>query len=104
MSTAQPPTEQSHELPRSSQATTILVLGIISIICCQIAGPIAWYMGRQELNRIQAGAISAQDEGTTKAGMILGIISSILLVLALLWVVFFGGLAFLAALAGQAQT
>jgi hypothetical protein len=56
-------------------------------------------MGRQELKRIKAGAVSVQDEGTTKAGMILGMISSILLLLALLWVVFFGGLAFLAALA-----
>jgi len=78
------------------------VIGIISIICCQIAGPVAWYMGRQELNRIQAGVVSARDEGTTKAGMILGIISSILLILAFLWVIFFGGLAFLAALAEQA--
>ncbi len=102
MSTVQPPNEPIHEPPRSGQATTILVIGIISILCCQIAGPIAWYMGRQELNRIRAGLVSGQDEGTTKAGMILGIISSALLLLALLWVAFFGGLAFLAALAEQA--
>jgi len=102
MATTQPPIQQANEAPRSSKATTILVVGIISIICCQIAGPIAWYMGRQELNLIRAGAVSAQDEGTAKAGMILGMIASILLSLALLWIVFWGGFAVLAALAGQA--
>jgi hypothetical protein len=102
MSTPQPPVVPNNQPPRSSQATTILIIGIISIICCQIAGPIAWYLGRQELGKIRAGAVSTQDEGTAKAGMILGMISSILLMLALLWVIFFGGLAFLAALAGQA--
>jgi hypothetical protein len=59
-------------------------------------------MARQELNRIRAGSISMQDEGTVKAGMILGMISSILLLIGILWVIFFGGLAFLAALAEQA--
>lgn len=98
MSTPQPPTEQTYGPPRSSQATTILVIGIISIICCQIAGPIAWYLGRQELNRIRAGMLSSQDEGTAKAGMILGIISSVLLLLGLVWVIFLGGLAFLGVL------
>ena len=104
MSTQQPPVAPSSEPPRSSKATTILVIGIISIICCQIAGPVAWYMGRQELSQIRAGAVSMQDEGTAKIGMILGMISSILLMLVLLWVIFFGGLAFLAALADQAGT
>jgi hypothetical protein len=60
-------------------------------------------MGRQELRRIRAGLVSRQDEGTTKAGMILGIISTIMLTLAVVWIIFLGGLAFLAALADQAR-
>jgi hypothetical protein len=92
-----PPGGQDYGPPRSGQATTILILGIISILCCQILGPIAWYMGRQELGRIRAGLIALEDEGTTKAGMILGIISTILLGLVIIWVIFFGGLAILSA-------
>jgi len=99
MSTAPPPAgEQGYGPPRSGQATTILILGIVSVLCCQILGPIAWYMGRQELGRIRDGLIAIEDEGTTKAGMILGIISTILLALAVVWIVFFGGLAVLTAL------
>jgi len=103
MASAQPPVGQVSDAPRSTKATTILVLGILGIICCQIAGPIAWYMGRQELALIRAGSVSAQDETIVKIGMILGIISSILLLLGVIWVVFLGGLATLGALAGQAQ-
>jgi len=60
-------------------------------------------MGRDELAKIQAGLVSTLDEGTAKAGMILGIVATILLGLGLLWMVFFGGLAFLSALAGQSS-
>ncbi len=93
-----PPPEAGTAAPRSQKATTILVLGILAIVCCQICGPIAWYMGRQELADIRQGLVSPLDEGTVKAGMILGIVGTILLALGLLWIVFFGGLAFLGAL------
>ena len=102
MATAQPPAGDVSGAPRSTKATTILVLGILSIICCQLAGPIAWFLGRQELALIGAGSVSAQDETTVKIGMILGIIASVLLMLGLIWVIFLGGLASLGALAGQA--
>lgn len=87
--------------PRSQKATTILVLGIISLICCQLLGPVAWALGSTELKRIRAGQVSVHDEGVTKAGMILGIISSIFLILALGWMLLFGGLAFIGALLDQ---
>jgi hypothetical protein len=59
-------------------------------------------MGRQELGLIQAGSVSSQDETTVKVGMILGIIASALLLLGLAWVILFGGLATIGAIAGQA--
>lgn len=93
-----PPPEVEMPAPRSQKATIILVLGILGIVCCQVFGPIAWIMGRTELAKIRQGLISAQDEGMVKAGMILGIIGTILFALVLLWVVFFGGLAFLGAM------
>jgi hypothetical protein len=102
MSNAVPPVNPAGvEAPRSTRATTILVVGILSLICCQIIGPIAWYMGSQELKLIKSGVVSSLDEGTTKAGMILGIIASILFGLSMIWVIFLGGLSVLAALAEQ---
>lgn len=85
--------------PSSGQATTALILGIVSILCCQILGPVAWYLGHSELARIKAGQSSMAGEGTAKAGMILGIIGSVLCLLWILWILFFGGLALLGAMA-----
>jgi hypothetical protein len=82
----------------SSQATTALILGIVSIVCCQLLGPVAWFLGNQELKAIREGRSPAAGEGLAKAGWILGIISSIILAFSLLWVLFFGGMAFIQAM------
>jgi hypothetical protein len=94
-----PPTPEPRPA-RESRATTALVLGIISVVCCQFLAPIAWYIGNQELKNIRAGYVSTEYEGTAKAGMILGIIGTILLGLGLLWIIFFGGLAMVGAILG----
>lgn len=67
--------------PEDSQATTILVLGILSLVLCQILGPIAWVMGNSELAGIDAGRRPPQNRGTAQAGRILGIISTVLLII-----------------------
>lgn len=85
----------------SSRATTSLVLGIVGFLCCQLCSPFAWYMGAQELKAIKAGASSQASQGFAMAGMVLGIIGSVLMLLTLLWVVFFGGMAMLSAIAGS---
>lgn len=77
----------------SSKGTTALVLGIIGIVCCGFLGPVAWILGKQELAAIAAGQSPASGEGVAKAGMILGIIATILLAFGLLWILFFGGMA-----------
>jgi hypothetical protein len=64
-----------------SQATTILVLGILSLVICQILGPIAWVMGNNELAGIDAGRRPPQNRGTAQAGRILGIISTVLMII-----------------------
>ncbi|MFQ5525009.1 MAG: hypothetical protein ACE5GX_01980 [Thermoanaerobaculia bacterium] len=79
----------------SNKPTIALILGILGIICCGLLAPVAWYIGSQELKAIAAGAAPAAGEGLAKAGMILGIIGTILLVLTLLWVFFAGGMAVL---------
>ncbi len=86
----------------TGNATLILVLGIVGILCCQLLGPVVWYMGKQELQGIAEGRIAAANEGTAKAGMILGIISTCLLVFSVLWIFFLGGMGILGAVLEQA--
>jgi hypothetical protein len=81
--------------PASGRATTTLVLGVLSILCCQFLGPVAWYLGNQELKAIASGASPVSGEGVTKAGKILGIIGTVLLAIVCLWILFMGGLAVL---------
>lgn len=76
----------------NSRATTALVLGIVGIVCCQLCGPFAWWMDKQELDAVKAGTSAPANEGMAKAGMILGIVGTILLGLSCVWMLF-GGLA-----------
>lgn len=76
------------EPPRSSNAVTILVLGILSLVVCAVMGPIAWWMGHAELQQIRAGLVSEQDRGMVNAGYICGIIGSVLLMLSVLLILF----------------
>ena len=59
----------------------ILVLGILGLVCCAICAPIAWIMGKNDLAKIQAGQISKEAESTTKIGMILGMVGTILIII-----------------------
>jgi uncharacterized membrane protein YjgN (DUF898 family) len=85
----------------SSQAVWSLVLGILGIICCPILAPIAWWMGSSQLKAIRAGQGAAKGEGMAQAGMILGIIGTVLLVLSCIWVFMWGGLAILNGMFGR---
>ena len=84
----------------SSRPTVVLVLGILGVVCCGLLAPFAWFMGSSELKAIRAGSSPAAGEGLAKAGMILGIIGSVLLILSLLWIFFAGGMAILQGMAG----
>ena len=77
----------------SSQAVTALVLGLLGFVCCQILGPVAWYLGNQEQRSIREGRSSAAGQGFATAGVILGIIGTVLLVFSLFWIFAMGGLA-----------
>jgi len=71
------------------QATTILVLGILGLVLCQVLGPFAWSMGNKALREIDGaqGAIGGRE--TVNIGRILGMIATALLGLAILLVLFF---------------
>ena len=77
----QPPQfpSESGGYPEQSQATTILVLGILGIVICGILAPFAWNMGNKELAAIDSGRRAPENRGTANAGRILGIIGTVLL-------------------------
>ncbi|HKX75696.1 MAG TPA: DUF4190 domain-containing protein [Acidimicrobiia bacterium] len=60
--------------PEQSQATTILVLGILSLICCGLLGIAAWVMGNNEIDAIDQGRRPPHNRGTANAGRICGMI------------------------------
>jgi ribosomal protein L32 len=56
----------------------ILTLGILSITCFgPLVGIPAWIMGNKDLKKIDAGIIPITERGTTKGGMICGIIGTL---------------------------
>ena len=71
--------------PTDSQATVSLVLGIISVICCALVGPVAFFLGNSARGRIQASGGTVGGSGMATAGMILGIIGSVFLLLGILY-------------------
>lgn len=72
------PTSQPQE---ASQATTILILGILGLVVCGLLGPVAWYMGNQELAAIDAGRRPAEGRSNANIGRILGMVTSGLMIL-----------------------
>ena len=83
-----PPTPPGAPYPEQSQATTALVLGILSIVLCQLLGPVAWKLGSDEIRAITEGRRPSGGLGLAQAGRICGIVGSCLLGLAILFVVF----------------
>lgn len=80
--------------PEQSQAVTALVLGILSIVLCQVLGPFAWKIGHDELRAINEGRRPVSNQGLAQAGKVCGIVGTVLLgigvVFLVLWLVFFG--------------
>ena len=80
---------------------TILVLGILSVLCCSPLGIAAFLMGNNALKEIDAAPGRYSNRQLVQIGRILGIVGMVFLVLSLLWIIFFGGLA---ALSGGSST
>jgi Domain of unknown function (DUF4190) len=73
--------------PNDSQATLALVLGIISVFCCPILGPVALFIGNASRQRVQASGGTLGGGGLATAGLILGIIGTIFLVFGVITIV-----------------
>lgn len=79
-----------------SQATIILVLGILGLVICGLLGPVAWVMGNNEVQAIDAGRRPPENRQMANIGRILGIIATALIVLGILFfivVIGIGGIA-----------
>ena len=79
------------------KATTSLVLGILGVVCCSLAAPFAWITGKKTVSEIDASGGRLEGRGQAQAGYILGIVGTVLLILALLFLVLAavtGGLSF----------
>lgn len=96
MTAPQFPTDPN-QYPEASQSTTILVLGILGLILCQVLSPFAWVMGNKELEAIDSGRRPPENRSTANAGRILGIIGTVLLGIGLILAVLFFLFIFVAA-------
>ena len=70
---------------RPHRGTLILVLGILSLVCCTIfTGIPAWIMGNGDLKEIRAGRMDPAGETLTNVGRILGMVSCGLFILSVI--------------------
>lgn len=69
----------------------VLTMGIISIFCnaAMIPGILAWVLGRADLREMDAGRMDPEGRGATTAGMIIGIIMTILGIIGIVFVILY---------------
>jgi hypothetical protein len=63
--------------PEHPEGTTILVLGVLGFVVLP-CGIIAWYMGSKALKAIRASGITYSNESNINVGKILGMVTSII--------------------------
>jgi hypothetical protein len=67
------------------RGSTVLVLGILGLVVCGILGIIAWVMGSADLAKMREGTMDPEGEGMTRAGQICGIVSTLLIILGIVF-------------------
>lgn len=77
------PSGQPPRLP-SAGGGTILTLGLLGLLLCNLLGPFAAVMGGKALTAIDRGQADPSERGSVNAGRIMGIISTVFLVLSVL--------------------
>jgi hypothetical protein len=87
---------RSHHEPH--RGSTILVLGILSIVVCTPLSIFAWVMGNTDLRKIREGTMDPEGEGLTQAGRICGMVGTGLMVMQCIFIAFY--MVMLAALVG----
>ena len=73
--------------PDHHQAVTVLILGILGLVLCQLISPFAWVMGNRVVGEIDASGGQLGGRSTANAGRICGIVGTVLFGLGLLFAV-----------------
>jgi hypothetical protein len=63
------------------RATTVLVLGVLGLMCCGILSPVAWILGKQALLEIDAYPQWYGGRSQARLGMWLGVLGTVLMIL-----------------------
>jgi hypothetical protein len=71
----------------------VLVFGILGVVGVSLFAPFAWYFGSKALTEIDASPDAFSNRGSVVAGRVLGIVGTVVLGLALLFVIALVGLA-----------
>jgi uncharacterized membrane protein YjgN (DUF898 family) len=71
-------------VPEHPQATTVLILGILGLVLCQVISPFAWTMGNRVVAEIDASNGQLGGRSAANAGRICGIVGTALIGVALL--------------------
>ncbi|MEV6770562.1 DUF4190 domain-containing protein [Nocardia sp. NPDC051030] len=84
--------------PEHPQATTIMVLGILSLVLCQLLGPVAWIMGSKARKEIDASGGMLGGRSNVTVGYVCGIVGTcILIAIPVIWGLMFLFIAILGA-------
>ena len=71
-------------------ATTALILGILSLLCCGLLGPFAIFKGRAALKKAEESGNTIDGRGSAIAAIVLGAIGTASLILAVIYFVVVG--------------
>jgi len=67
--------------PAPHRGGLMLGLGLVGLLVCNLFGPVVWAMAASDLRAMTAGQMDPEGQGLTRAGYILGILGTVLLVL-----------------------
>src|SRR6056297_725851 len=87
---AKPEYPQPAEYHEDHRGVTVLVLGILGLVCCFILGIVAWVMGNSDLQKMDQGLMDPSGRDLTQAGKICGMISVILQIIGFVGYAVFG--------------
>lgn len=64
------------------RALLALVLGIVGVAVCQLVAPFAWSIGKRAVSDIDASGGSLGGRGPAQTGYVLGVVGTVMLVVA----------------------
>lgn len=72
------------------RGTLLLVLGIAGLLVCQLICPVVWILASNDLGEIKRGRMDPEGRGLTQAGLVLGIVGTVLFLAPAVIFLFFG--------------